>query len=77
LCLPADPNARFWRHRGERMWTRMTGPQLSSRGMDDELMNPDLVVDLLRSAWIIESARADVYRRWGDASEGSARRAVD
>jgi Calcineurin-like phosphoesterase len=75
LCLPADPNARFWRHRGERMWTRMTGPQLSSRGMDDELMSPDLVVDLLRSAWIIESARADVYRRWGEASEGSARRA--
>jgi hypothetical protein len=53
----------------------MTGPQLFSRGMDDERMNPDLVADLLRSAWIIESARADVYRRWGDASEGSARRA--
>jgi Calcineurin-like phosphoesterase len=49
--------------------------QLSSRSMGDERMDSGLVVDLLRSAWIIESARADVYRRWGEASSASVRRA--
>ena len=44
--------------------------------MGDERMDSGLVVDLLRSAWIIESARADVYRRWGKDSSASVRRAI-
>jgi predicted phosphodiesterase len=30
----------------------------------------DIVVDLLRSGWIIERARAEVYRRWATADDG-------
>ena len=44
--------------------------------MGDERMDSGLVVDLLRSAWIIESARADVYGRWGGDSSASVRRAL-
>lgn len=38
----------------------------------------DILVDLLRSCWIIERARGSVYREWADTEssfEGSARRA--
>jgi len=43
-------------------------PPLILRSVNARL-DDDIVSDLLRSAWIIESARTSVYREWGDRAE--------
>ncbi|MGH2400045.1 MAG: hypothetical protein ACRDF6_09370, partial [bacterium] len=40
--------------------------------MDEGIPEDEVIRDLLRSAWIIESARAEVYARWAEQSDHSS-----
>lgn len=43
--------------------------------MPDPTVPPDLIADLLRSAWVVERARSLVYEAWADSDPGSAAKA--
>src|SRR5688572_9152568 len=38
--------------------------------MDTDKLAEDLITDLVRSCWIIESARADLYETWATEDDG-------
>jgi predicted phosphodiesterase len=60
--------------------SRVSRLGLSSRAMEGSSLAEDVLVDLLRAAWIVEAARADLYRSWAPEEgvfEASAERATE